>query len=113
LISSLEIDKIGQHLLGSSWLGVFPLDHIPMIEPGGFIVNTQTSNLPGEHWIAVYIKPFEINVFDPLGCYYPSLLVNTLERMSCTIKYNKYHCQDPLTQSCGQYCLLWLTSMIL
>jgi len=65
--------------------------------------------LAGEHWIAVYVDVNEINVFDPLGFYYPTVLVNTLQRMNMRINYNKIRCQNPLTQTCGQYCLLWLT----
>ena len=80
--SSLEVEKVGSKLLGQHWLGVFTLDKIPILEPGGFIVNTHTSNLPGEHWIAVHINPSEIKVFDPLGYYYPPKLVNTLAQAS-------------------------------
>jgi len=95
-------------LLGSEFLGVFSLDQIPILRPGGFIVNTQTHELPGEHWIAVYITQSEIYVYDPFGFYYPSLLVKKLTEMNRRIVYNRSRDQDPFSNSCGQHCLLWL-----
>ena len=86
---------------------------IPILEHGGFIVNTDTSNLPGQHWIAVYINQSEIQVFDPLGFYYPALLVNTLMRMNTNVVFNRIRCQPPNTTICGQCCLLWLAVKIL
>jgi hypothetical protein len=80
-----------------------------ILKPGGFIVNTQTRTLPGEHWIAVYVSVYEIKVFDPLGSYYPALLINHLEKLNRSINYNKVRFQELGTQTCGQYCLLWLT----
>ena len=93
------------------FLGVYPLNKIPYISirnKCAFIVNSQTSNLGGEHWIAVFNKPDVIKVFDPLGFYYPNLLVSKLQLLSKRIEYNKVQCQHPLTFTCGSYCLLWL-----
>lgn len=95
-------------MLGSAWRGVYPLDRIRFLENGGYVVNTQTSSLPGEHWIAIYVKPYNVSVFDPLGFYYPSLLVNIVSRMRSKLTYNYIRYQDPLTLTCGQHCLAWL-----
>jgi hypothetical protein len=109
ILSSLEINRIGSILLGSKWIGVFPLDKVPLDREGGLVVNTQPSTLRGEHWLAVYITLYKINVFDPFGFYYPSLLVNRIETMNRSTFYNNVMYQDPLSKTCGQYCLLWLT----
>lgn len=94
-------------MLEDQWLGVFPLEKIPFLKEGGFIINTDTMPLPGEHWLAVYIKD-DIKVFDPFGYYYPSLLVDKLSLMRKTIIYNRTQYQDRNTFTCGHYCLLWL-----
>jgi hypothetical protein len=87
---------------------VFPLDKIPKIRLGGLVVNTDPSYFPGEHWIAIYIKNHIINVYDPLGLYYPSLLKQKLKGKRNVI-YNKTQNQSIDENTCGEYCLLWLT----
>lgn len=77
------------------------------------MVNTDTSNLPGEHWLAVYISNERINVFDSFGFYYPDMLVTQLERINRPIVYNRIQYQDPLSTVCGQFCLLWLALNVL
>jgi hypothetical protein len=73
------------------------------------VINTQPSTLSGEHWLAVYITISKINVFDPLGFYYPSMLVNRIEKLNRPTFYNRVMYQNPMSETCGQYCLLWLT----
>ena len=106
--SSVEINRIGKAILGKKFLGVYPLDKIPYIYEGGLVVNTQTSTLPGEHWIAIFNSPNVIKVFDPFGFYYPSIVVNRVNAMGKQVEYNKTRYQDPLSMNCGQHCLLWL-----
>ena len=101
--------KIGKELLEDSFIGVFPLDKIPQyFNCGGYVVNTQTSNLPGEHWIAFNVKPHSIDVFDPFGIYYPSALVSRVLRSGKTVNFSRKKCQYILTNNCGHLCLLWL-----
>ena len=108
--STIQIDRIASKWFGSAWLGVYALDKLPNYIPvkSFLIVNTHTSNLRGEHWIAVYNKPAQILVFDPLAFYYPSMLVTHLSKISKQIVYNKIQYQDPFTTTCVQRCLLWL-----
>ena len=96
--------------MGTKWVGVFPLDKIPINRRGGMIINTQESNLPGEHWIAIYVDD-SIFVMDPLGFYYPQPLVNLVSETRKKVFYNKIQYQDPLTDFCGHICLIWLASL--
>lgn len=99
-------------MFGAEFLGVFPLDKIPYIDVNkALIVNTQSCNLKGEHWLAVYVKPEKIYAFDPMGFYYPPLLISKLQSLLMPIEYNKIRYQSPLTKTCGQHCLAWLKSM--
>lgn len=104
--SSIEIQAIGSKIKG--FRGVYPLDKIPFLINGGYIVNTQTSSLPGEHWIAFHVNPLRVAVFDPLGRFYPSILVRKLHTLNRSIVYNKIMYQNPFSNTCGQYCLAWL-----
>ena len=43
--------------------GVFPIDHLPKgisRLPVLFIINTNTGNLPGQHWKAIYIDKIKM-----------------------------------------------------
>jgi len=100
---------MGKIILGDAWRGVYPLDKIPQLKPGGYIINTHTSNLEGEHWIALYVKPNLIKAFDSFGHFYPSILVNKLHAIA-PVKYNTTQYQEYGTKTCGQYCLLWLSN---
>ena len=74
------------------------------------IINTQTSDLPGQHWIAVSIaKNGIVYAFDPLGFYYPPYLryrLNNLYRGR--VIYNRIMYQHPWENNCGQHCLNFL-----
>lgn len=98
--------------------GVYSMDTLPTclqscsLPPYRFIVNTHTSNLPGEHWLAVsYEKHGHIYVFDPMGFYYPSYLMKYLSKFHKPIHSNKIPYQSPTNKMCGQYCLRWLKSL--
>lgn len=96
----------------NNFIGVFALDKLPkhtLPPPSRFIVNSNTHNLPGEHWIAVsYENGGIVRAFDPLGVYYPTKLVHYLANSSRQIVFNRTMYQNPLTRTCGQHCLLWL-----
>ena len=50
--------------------GVFPRDKLPFIHtyPASLIVNTHTSEYPGEHWLAIFIdKSKHCEFFDSFG----------------------------------------------
>lgn len=110
-VSDSEIDTIGKSKLGSLWLGVYPIDKIPFLTEGCFVVNTQTSTLPGEHWLAVNITKTCVKVFDPFGFYYPNLLVKKLTTLRRPIWFNRIQFQNILSKTCGQHCLVWLISI--
>lgn len=105
----------GRKLMGADFVGVFPMDKLPPLSTltagQAFIVNTDTSNLPGRHWIAVYVKQYVIEVFDPFGATaYPHLLVNHLHMDSRRrrVAYNRMAIQEPTSKLCGQHCLAWI-----
>lgn len=109
-------DELMRHGLegSSNFIGVFPLDNLPLHLPrhrGSFIVNTDTLNLDGQHWLAVsYNNGGIVKAFDPLGIFYPSNLGNYLARHlpQRRITFNREMYQNPLKKTCGEHCLQWL-----
>lgn len=106
-----QLNRMGKQLMGNSYLGTFALDQLPAIifanEPMlHFIINTQTSNLPGQHWIAVTINRNKAYVFDSFGLPPPQLLISQLRQYGVRrILYNSRQIQPINTQMCGQLAL--------
>jgi hypothetical protein len=84
------------------FIGVFSLDNLPtvMASNSKFIVNTQTSNLPGEHWISVSGS----HLFDPLGLHYPEALMKHMYKYYNKLTFNRNMYQRPTSDLCGQFC---------
>ena len=50
------------------YLGPFPSDYVPTLDDDSFaIINTQPSNMQGEHWIMIASFQNELNFADSLG----------------------------------------------
>ena len=109
-MDNFQLNYLGKKYLGEKYLGTFPLNSPPYTLKSNtcFIINTQSSNLPGEHWLAVNITYTKIELFDPFGLYYPSPLVDYLTRSGKRVIFNKIQYQDFNTNLCGLYCLKWL-----
>ena len=59
------------------YLGSFPSDYVPTLDNGTFaIVNTQPSNMQGEHWVMSAIFQHELHFADSVGCKGYSFLNN-------------------------------------
>ena len=78
--------------------------------PLSLIINTDESDQPGEHWIAVYIvSPKEAEFFDSYGhepCYMDDRLCHFLSNYN--VLYNSQPFQGPLSVVCGHYCVLFI-----
>ena len=103
------------HRHDATYVGTFSLNTVPALPPSSsssssFIVNTQTENLPGQHWIAVRCIRDTAWIFDSLA--FPPLptLCNHL-LIHCHMKH-LYQCktvvQPPQTQTCGHHCVFFL-----
>ena len=112
-MDSYSVDKMGKKYV-PNFVGVFPLNRMPQAlrAPANLIVNTDTHNLSGEHWLALsYQNGGIVHVFDPFGFYYPRILkiyANKLGRRTKPVIYNRTRYQGVLEQTCGLYCIAWL-----
>lgn len=99
------------------FVGVFPLDRIPHLRRGqhSLIVNTHSSNLPGEHWVAIRTMWDRAFVFDSLGSRLlpPSLCHHLLVYCNVAFVYLSDVCVQPANAiTCGQHCVYFLYCML-
>jgi hypothetical protein len=103
-----------------NFLGVYSSDELSYLSilkyPVSFIVNLDTSQLNGSHWLAIYINKRSVEVFDSLGLNpglwgsYPLPIFKFLKCYS--FSHNFYISpvlQPPNTLTCGLYCVYFIT----
>ena len=102
-----------------SYIGCYSEDQVDELVFGKFpcflIVNIDSSNMPGSHWITLGIFQKHIEVFDPLGfnifnwSRVPCTLISFIHRLSVTRKILISKRVQPDTSTlCGFYCLFYL-----
>ena len=113
-MNSFEIDNIINFYkyAKKNFIGVFARDQLPnkIKFPSSFIINTEKSTEPGEHWLAVYYdKNGTCDFFDPLGFspkYYK--IDDYLKDTSRKYFYNTQQMQGIFSKFCGHYCILFI-----
>jgi len=110
----MDTNIINEHMKDiKCFKGTFPVDLIKYKKyterPISFIINTDPSNKPGEHWVALYInEDNKAEYFDSFGRS-PIDLINFLKLNSVKeIIYNKNIIQCLFSSNCGAYCILFL-----
>ena len=96
-------------------VGVFAADTIPRVwtRPTAYIFNTDASNQPGSHWVAVHVsRGGDAVYFDSFGL--PPLSPHHVQRIYANVKkfrWNDRRIQSARSNKCGKYCLLFLYFM--
>lgn len=94
------------------YLGTFPRDQLPLDAERGtsLIINTDSSDGPGEHWVAVYVDDKDIEYFDPYGLPpFHEEIASFLERNGRRITINHVTLQTPgYSVTCGHYACLFV-----
>ena len=93
--------------------GVLSIDLLPIKKIGktcSFIINTQNSTLPGEHWFAIFLpKSGKIEYFDSYGLkpinqeVYSFIKANGNKYI-----YNQKRIQSEDSQNCGKFCIFYI-----
>lgn len=109
------IDKM---VCKTNFLGVLPCDHIPKIQikdlPVFFIANTDPSQRPGMHWIAIYVHRDGVSYFfdsfgnKPDSIRFPTAFQDFLKNNSSRILHSNRQVQDDFADTCGQHCVFFL-----
>lgn len=102
-----EIKSILKDIPG--FVGVFPRDRIqsPKKLPAFYVVNYDSSNEPGEHWVAIHFPSQSTGeYFDPFGL--PPLHENLREFMQKNCRRWQYSLKDiqhAQSIKCGNFCI--------
>ena len=91
--------------------GTFPKDQLPKIKEKTFaiIINTDSSDKPGEHWVAIYSDDEITEYFDSFGL--PPLhqeIIKYLDSTSNQWHYNSLTIQSVTSTTCGLFCVLYI-----
>jgi hypothetical protein len=96
--------------------GVFPIDHLPKgisRLPCLFIINTNTGNLPGQHWKAIYIdKNKNGEIFDSLAMPVSLKLQHWMNYNTNKWTVSNLTVQNPLSPTCGVYVLYFVLTRL-
>lgn len=98
-----------------TFIGVFPCDKLPRPRRNEcvcFIVNTESQNLGGQHWIAIKVYNNIGFLYDPLG-FAPQRAIHVqLRPYVSSIVYNSKGYQSLLSSMCGEHCVFFLYNNI-
>lgn len=112
----METNQINRELSNTpNFLGTFAADELycrgSLRRPFSLVVNTDTTHQPGEHWTAIFAPSYgPAEYFDSFG--FPPL-IQTVQRFldinsSKCWYYSSNSIQNPLSISCGQYCIKFI-----
>ena len=93
--------------------GVKAADRLPLLHSNStkfYIVNTQNSNLPGEHWVVIGLG-MVTEFFDSLGQApetYQKRFQYFLVIYGPNYRYNQRRLQNWGSDVCGKYCLFYI-----
>jgi hypothetical protein len=113
-MNTFQIEAIlyGDPVTKNYFKGCYARDELPIVHqyPFCFILNTDPSDKPGEHWLAIYYnEQKQAEFFDPAGFHPVAYRLNRyLDTTSTSWKYNKKRIQGLFSHFCGHYCLLYL-----
>ena len=107
------MEKCGNQYSKHLFIGVFLRDALPkaiVSYPCSLMINTDTKNLPGKHWVSIYISSYKegeyFDSFDRKPSQDVALWLNKF-----TIKWKKINSvilQDPLSVTCGHFVLFYI-----
>ena len=91
------------------FMGVYALDLIPhhLPIPCFIVVNLDSSEKKGSHWIVLHFQRKHVEYFDSLGKEPVKSIHNLLTSNEFIYKYNKKRLQSAYTESCGLFCFYY------
>lgn len=119
-LTTLDLEKFillfANEATREAFLGVFPINYLPrriLRLPVLFIINTNPSNLPGQHWKAIYISSKSVGeVFDSLATPVSLQLEQWMNRFTKKWITSTMTLQNPISPSCGAYVLYFVMTRL-
>ena len=111
MTSSVEIHNILSHI--DIYQGVYPCNKIPQVKtfPCVYILNTDTDDKKGEHWVALYFKnQHECEYYDSYGLSIENeYILRYLYNLGFNhYRYNTLQYQDIFSKLCGYYVIAFV-----
>jgi len=111
--SVLEILTHEDDALRPYFQGVYAADRLPRkVSEGGYIVNTDPHDKPGQHWLALWVDaPSHCEVFDSYGLpllFYKEPSLHQWWNQFANITRSGQAIQSLESQACGHYCIQYL-----
>lgn len=105
--SSSELKKIGKRLFKNKFVGVFPSDRIPKMQNNQYaIVNLDSSDQAGSHWVSIAKSNKGIHIYDSFGRKVKKILPSLKQSGNGTIFEPEADVeQSQESENCGQRCL--------
>jgi hypothetical protein len=101
-----QIDRILKRNIGN-FDGVFSRDRLP-VKPRLLVCNTDPSNRPGQHWIAIYVgEDGRGEYFDSLACEPLDTFRRYMDRHCLNWTCNDRQLQSVVSRFCGHYCIYY------
>lgn len=113
MMNNFEITQILEkdYMTGPLFGGVYACNQLPLevTYPGCYVMNTDPSYKPGEHWVAAYFcDDGQVEYFDSYGKSPTGPIKHWLKRQAWDVHWSTYLLQGPWTAVCGQYCTFYL-----
>lgn len=109
-MNTKQLENVLGRICKTTTHGVYACDTLPATEnyPALYIVNTDDSNLPGQHWIAIYLESTHFGeYFDSYGEEPKNDFVEYMNKHCKKWLYNAKQIQSVITAFCGFYCLFY------
>ena len=111
-----KIQRNGNQLTKTSFYDVLSMDTLPKFIsslPFMMIVNMDAHNLPGTHWVAVYIDEYKRGeIFDSLALPTSLPLAKWMNQFTISWRTNSRRYQHPLSSYCGAFVLYFVLTRL-
>ncbi len=108
-MNTIQIEKVLKACKLPLFRGVYASDSIPD-HTGFYVVNLDTSEQPGSHWVVIYISADRSygEYFDSFGRE-PDVRLKTYLNEHCKRwTFNRRQLQSVISKYCGHYCIAYI-----
>ena len=89
---------------------VFSRDNLPWINDGAYVINHDTKQSKGTHWVSLFIDRNTDVYFDSFGSEYIPQVLNKIKGKSITQNIFRIRSDDSVM--CGFYCIAFIEYII-
>jgi len=102
-----QLHKIGKKMFKNKFRGVFPSDEIPVFRSGEYsIINLDSGDQPGSHWVACVKKNKKTYVYDSFGRKTIKIIPSLIQSGNGIIVESENDKEQARKEdNCGQRCL--------